>query len=180
MEPLLLRQATDNYRSYRNEFIAWMRRKYGACPEEAKDAFQDAICVFYEQGASGVLGGLSGSLKTYLFAIGRNKLLTRLRSRTIHGNHSAAYAIHMERDGPASAQQNMERQEDLEKLREELGRLAPDDRRILELFYVERMDMVSIAEAMGYKNANVAKKKKCIALKRLMEKARKGFMTMMP
>ena len=179
MEPLLLHQARENYRTYRNEFIAWMRRKYGACPEEAKDAFQDAICIFYEQGASGALGDLNGSLKTYLFAIGRNKLRTRSRSKVIHGNHSAAYATHIGGVEVATAQQNMERQEDLENLRVELEKLAPDDRRVLELFYVERMDMQSIADAMGYKNANVAKKKKCIALKRLMDKARKGFMTMM-
>ena len=47
------------------------------------------------------------------------------------------------------------------------------------MYYVERMDMATIAEAMGYASANVAKKKKCIALKRLMEKVKGGMMLLL-
>jgi len=61
-------------------------------------------------------------------------------------------------------------------VREHLEKLSAADKRVLELYYVERMDMKTIAETMGYASANVAKKKKCIALKRLMEKVKGGLM----
>jgi RNA polymerase sigma factor (sigma-70 family) len=173
---ILIEEATSNYRRHRNAFIAWVRKDLNIGTEEAKDAFQEAICAVYEQQALGRLNGFKGNLRTYLFAIGRNQLLTRLRDETIRGNHSAPYAIHMEGMTHANAQETMEREEDLEKVRAELDRLGPDDKRVLELYYIDRMNMRTIAEKMGYKNANVAKKKKCIALKRLMDQVRNGMM----
>lgn len=171
-----IEEATTRYRQHRNAFLAWARKELGVNEEDAKDAFQEAICVLFEKDRMGGLSSLNGDLRTYLFAIGRNQLLSRLRSQTISGNHSGTYAIHIQGMAPATAQERMEREEDLEKVRNELENLSPDDRRVLELYYIDRLDMRSIAETMGYKNANVAKKKKCIALKRLMEKVKKGMM----
>lgn len=175
----LLEEAAGHYRQYRNAFLAWARKEFGVGADEAKDAFHDAICAFYEQQAAGRLDGFNGNLRTYLFAIGRNHLLTRIRSESIRGNHSAPYAIHMSGISQSNAQETMERDEDLEKVRTELDRLGPDDKKVLELYYIDRLDMRRIAEEMGYKNANVAKKKKCIALKRLMDQVKRGMMLMM-
>ncbi len=175
----MFEEAARQYRQHRNAFIAWARREFGVDADEAKDAFQDALCAVYEQEAAGRLAQFNGNVRTYLFAIGRNHLLTRIRSQAIHGNHLAPYAIHMEGLSHANAQETMERDEDLEKVRAELERLSPDDKRVLELYYIDRLDMRGIAETMGYKNANVAKKKKCIALKRLMDQVKKGLMMML-
>lgn len=173
-EPLT--DAAAHYRQHRDAFTKWARNQFGAETEEARDAFHEAVCVYYEQLASGRLDGFSGNVRTYLFAIGRNHLLTRVRSQAIRGNHSAPYAIHVQGLAQASAQETMEREEDLDRVRAELDRLGPDDRRVLELYYIDRLDMRTIAETMGYKNANVAKKKKCIALKRLLDQVKKGMM----
>ena len=172
-------EVAAHYRRFRNEFVAWGSRNYSADAEDAKDVFQEALLVFYEQRQGGQLAAFSGNIKTYLFAIGKNLLLTRLRKSRIAGNHSERYAIHVHGQHTPDAQERMERDEDLSKVREHLDKLSPADKRVLELYYVERMDMVAIAEAMGYASANVAKKKKCIALKRLMEKVRGGLMMLM-
>jgi RNA polymerase sigma factor (sigma-70 family) len=171
-----LNEAAAQYRQHRDAFESWARKQFGAGREEARDAFHEAVCVYYEQRASGRLDSFTGNVRTYLFAIGRNHLLTRVRSELIRGNHSAPYAIHVQGMAQASAQETMEREEDLERVRAELERLGPDDRRVLELYYIDRLDMRGIARTMGYKNANVAKKKKCNALKRLMDQVRKGMM----
>lgn len=173
----MLAEAADHYRQHRNAFIAWARNEFGVDPEEAKDAFQEAVCIFCEQQASGRLGEVP-NVKTYLFAIGRHKILSHLRSKKIRGNHLNGYAIHMGHGQTMTAQEIMERNEDLEKVKAELERLSDDDRRVLQLYYIDRMDMREIAEAMGYKNANVAKKKKCIAMKRLMDHVKKGIVPM--
>jgi RNA polymerase sigma-70 factor (ECF subfamily) len=171
-KPDPIQLAAEHYRQYRNAFISWARNEFGVGTEEAKDAFQEAVCIFHEQQFNGRFDGPHGNVRAYLFSIGRHKLLSHLRSKKIHGNHLNGYAIHMEGHQP-TAHDQMERNEDLEKVRRELEMLLPDDRRVLQLYYVERMDMRAIAEAMGYKNANVAKKKKCIALKRLMDQMKK-------
>ena len=180
LEPVHAEQeVAAHYRRYRNEFMAWAWKNFSAEAEDAKDVFQEALLVFYEQRQSGQLDGFGGNIKTYLFAIGKNLLLTRLRKARIIGNHSERYAIHVNGQHTPDAQERMERDEDLSKVREHLEKLSPADKRVLELYYVERLDMKAIAEAMGYASANVAKKKKCIALKRLMEKVKGGLMMLM-
>lgn len=170
-------EAAIHYRANRNNFIGWARKHLGTDPEEAKDAFQEAVCTYYELKSIGRLAGFKGEIRTYLFAIGRNQLLTRIRSKRIAGNHSAPYAIHIQSDISPDVQQQLERAESLQQVLQELERLSMDDRRVLELYYIERQDMHSIAAAMGYKNSNVAKKKKCIALKRLMDSLHRKVMT---
>jgi RNA polymerase sigma factor (sigma-70 family) len=169
-------EVAAHYRRFRNEFVAWAGKHFSAGAEDAKDMFQEALLVFYEQRRSGQLDGFNGNIKTYLFAIGKNLLLTGLRRSRIAGNHSDRYAIHVQGHHTPDALERMERDEDLSKVREHLEKLSAADKRVLELYYVERMDMKTIAETMGYASANVAKKKKCIALKRLMEKVKGGLM----
>ena len=172
-------EVVAHYRRFRNEFVAWAGKNFSAEAEDAKDVFQETLLVFYEQRQSGQLDAFTGNIKTYLFAIGKNLLLSRLRKSRIAGNHSERYAIHVQGHHSPDVQERMERDEDLSKVREHLEKLSPADKRVLELYYVERMDMATIAEAMGYASANVAKKKKCIALKRLMEKVKGGMMLLL-
>ena len=61
-----------------------------------------------------------------------------------------------------------------ELVRQRLAELKPDDRRVLELYYLEGNNMDAVAEAMGLKNRNVAKKKKHYALQRLIALVRVG------
>lgn len=179
-EPTLAEQeVAAHYRRFRDEFVAWAGKNYSADTEDAKDVFQEAILAYYEQRLGGNLDGFSGNIKTYLFAIGKNMLLSRLRRSRIAGNHSERYAIHVNGQHMPDTQERMERDEDLGKVQAEMEKLSPADRRVLELYYVDRMNMADIATAMGYASANVAKKKKCIALKRLMEKVKSGLMLLM-
>lgn len=171
----LIEEAAGHYREHRDAFVAWAGDRFGAGAEEARDVFQETLCIFCEQAADGRLNGFDGQLRTYLFAVGRNILLTRFRSARIRGDHSMRYAIHVQGVHQPNAQETMEREEDLERVRKELSALGEDDRRVLELYYDQRLNMQEIAELMGYKNANVAKKKKSIALKRLMERVKRGM-----
>ena len=179
-EPTIAEQeVAAHYRRFREEFVVWAGKNYSADPEDAKDVFQEAMLAYYEQRLGGQLDAFSGNIKTYLFAIGKNMLLSGLRKSRIAGNHSERYAIHVNGQHMPDTQERMERDEDLSKVREQMEKLSPADKRVLELYYVERMNMADIATAMGYASANVAKKKKCIALKRLMEKVKGGLMMLM-
>lgn len=64
-------------------------------------------------------------------------------------------------------------------MRQRLAELKPDDRRVLELYYLEGKDMDAVAEALGLKNRNVAKKKKHFALQRLIALVRSAKMLLL-
>src|SRR6188768_1114045 len=67
------------YETYRTEFLRWIM-KYRCSADEAKDAYQFAVLTFYENIVSGKLTVLNSSEKTYLFAIGKNKIMEMARA----------------------------------------------------------------------------------------------------
>ena len=69
------------YILYKTPFLSWAAPRFSLSEAELTDCWQDSIIAFYEQVASGKLQTLDVALKTYLFAIGRNKVLHLLRSK---------------------------------------------------------------------------------------------------
>lgn len=175
MEPTL--QAARNaghawyralYTEHRNAFVKWAQQHYAVREEEARDAFQEAVIVLYRKAQGGDLSNVNCSLRTYLFAVGRNQLLTRLRVlRKQEALHEEFHGI--PDDAMATnAMDHQEREATAELVRQRLAEMKPDDRRVLELYYLEGKDMDAVADALGLKNRNVAKKKKHFALQRLI------------
>jgi RNA polymerase sigma-70 factor (ECF subfamily) len=186
MEPTL--QAARNadhawyralYSAHCGAFVKWAQQHYAVREEEARDAFQEAVIVLYRKAQGGDLSNVNCSLRTYLFAVGRNQLLTRLRVlRKQEDLHEEFLGIPDE----ALATNAMERQEKeatAELVRQRLAEMKPDDRRVLELYYLEGKDMDAVAEALGLKNRNVAKKKKHFALQRLIALVRSAKMLLL-
>ncbi|MCA8833251.1 RNA polymerase sigma factor [Hymenobacter pini] len=70
-------------RLYAQSFPAVRRyvQQRGGSAQDAKDVFQDALVLFYEQAVSGQLQ-LSASASTYLFAVSRNRWKQELSRRT--------------------------------------------------------------------------------------------------
>ena len=62
------------YSEFRTSFIQWATEYYHISEEDAVDAFQDSVIVFYSNVASGKLKTLEASVKTYLYAIGKRKI----------------------------------------------------------------------------------------------------------
>ena len=67
------------YDLYRSEFIHWCTTNYSTDEESAADIFQDTVIAFYYNIRNGLLRELSSSVKTYLFAIGKNLALKKIR-----------------------------------------------------------------------------------------------------
>jgi RNA polymerase sigma-70 factor (ECF subfamily) len=67
------------YKQYRSEFLSWSNRNFNIGDEASADLFQDTIINLRKNIVKGNLTNLTSSLKTYLFAIGKNLALTRLK-----------------------------------------------------------------------------------------------------
>jgi RNA polymerase sigma-70 factor (ECF subfamily) len=69
----------DLYKLYRNEFVVWSCKEFSANEEQAKDAFQEAILDFNDNIIRGYLTEFSSSVKTYLFQIGKHKVVNLIK-----------------------------------------------------------------------------------------------------
>lgn len=157
------------YKNYREEFISWIIKNYSCTLEDAKDIYQFSILTFYENILSERLTQLDSSVKTYLFAIGKNKALELNKS-------SNRYNLQFESNLIASPTENHEdhllKESNLEKVEKCLQTLGDPCKKLLILYYYKRKSMEQIAKILDYKNTDTAKnlKYKCLQrLKRLFD-----------
>ncbi len=161
----------DIYKLHRNEFISWARKNFKATNEQAKDAFQESVLDFYQNVKSGQLSHLTSELKTYLFQIGKYKLLNVKKKearltyldvlQVIEGGELETF---MEEENNAYNKEQISRA---------IEGLPEDCKKVLKLFYFQEYDMESIAREMGYANSATAKSKKALCMKKLMVELKK-------
>lgn len=153
------------YESYRDEFVSWAIRNHQISIEEAKDIFQEAIVGLYKNVKGGKADSLESSIKTYLFGIGKNIILNLLKRK---GIETKVYEQFTESQ---SESHDYYDREHLVSLVSRIYRaLGSPCKEVLELYYERGFDMESVAMRLGYKNADVAKKKKYECLKSLEER----------
>lgn len=126
--------------------------------EDARDIFQEAMVVLYEQARDGKLPENS-SLKTWIYAICRNKWLRQLEK-----NSRQSRFTDFEDFDESIAAEETEDSNVHALLRESLSRLGVGCRKLLLLFYYFKKSMEEIATELNYTNADNAKsqKYKCI------------------
>ncbi|MFO7617501.1 MAG: sigma-70 family RNA polymerase sigma factor [Bacteroidales bacterium] len=161
------REALENiYTMYRKGFIQWTVNTWRITQDEAVDLYQQSILAMYENIASGRLASISGTIRTYLFAIGKNKVheLQRYHGRILLSEDPWTGA---REEDPGADPGNRERLIALSRAC--LDKLGEPCREILESFYYCRKSLDQIARSMGYKNEQTAKNQKYKCLLRLRE-----------
>lgn len=161
-------QAVDwLYRMYRSEFINWAMRKYSLEENSSVDVFQETVISFYYNARQGKLSNLQSSIKTYLFAIGRNLILKHFRKHQLEVATDDFGSVSL-----AGVEMNiLESNEQKSIMARLLNKLGEPCQQLLTLFYFNNYTMESIAETMGYKNDKVAKSQKVRCLKELKKEA---------
>jgi RNA polymerase sigma-70 factor (ECF subfamily) len=154
-------QLESIYKAYKFEFIAWITRNYSCTEEEAKDVYQFAILTFYDNINKGRLVELQSSIKTYLFAIGKNKILEykKVASRFQSKDENEIADI------PEIDNWDTDlREKNLSLVERCLEKLGDPCKSLLQLYYYHGMSMDDITDKMEYKNRLTTKnlKYKCI------------------
>lgn len=152
------------YAAYRADFVAFARG-YGLGAELAVDVWQDAIIAFYENVVGGKVAELRCSLKTYLFSIGKYRVVDELRRQGRQASFKA--------DGHALVElvpaERFQPQEVNERLDTAVARLGEKCRRLLTLFYYDNFAVDAIANRLGYANENTVSAHKSRCMKKLRE-----------
>ncbi|MEM6523123.1 MAG: sigma-70 family RNA polymerase sigma factor [Bacteroidota bacterium] len=159
------------YDLYRSEFIHWCMNNYSTDQAGAADLFQDTVIILYQNIRNHVLQELNSSLKTYLFSIGKNLALKKLRKETrmvVNEKVLELNATHINYD----VFEESDKKRVVAKLMDDLGEPC---RSILNLFYFHRFTMDAIAERLGYKNENVVKSQKLRCFNTLRKLALEQF-----
>ncbi len=156
------------YKTYRGEFISWLCGRFKCPEEEAREIYQVTILTFYNNIMGGKLTKLNSSIKTYLFAIGKYKMLEQYKA-TQKYSHNMDLAI---ADEDYEEEDTYERSlQEVEKCLDKLGEPA---KTLLELYYYHGYSMEKIAEILHYKNAKTAKNlkyKSLLKLKKIFKEA---------
>ena len=158
-------QALDQfYEEHREAFVQFAGR-YNLPLEDVLDAYQDAVIAMFEQVAQRRLTQLTSAVRTYLFAIGKNKLVDKLRlkGKEMPLNDEAFQLL----DNNSEAERKIELQHRQQLIKEALDQLGDPCKRLLLLFYYQRYSIEAICQAMGYNSNNVVKANKSRCMKKL-------------
>ena len=151
------------YRCFRMPFLRFARN-YSIEQESVLDCFQEAVIGLYENLVNKKINHLDNSIKTYLFAIGKNKLLNSInRSRR---PESIDEIKEITDDGIPDIDYSG-------KIRSALKELGESCKEILIKFYYEHYSINAIMHDLDYKNENTVKAHKSRCLKKLREVFRK-------
>ncbi len=156
------------YKTYQGEFVSWLCARFKCQEEEAREIYQVTILTFYNNIMGGKLIKLNSSIKTYLFAIGKNKMLEQYKA-------VQKYTRNVELSFPdEDYEENDSYERSLQQVEKCLEKLGEPARTLLELYYYHGYSMEKIAGILHYKNAETAKNlkyKSLVKLKKMFREA---------
>ena len=161
---VLLRQL---YEEFRSEFEIWITRNYKCDHDMIADIYQQAFTTLYYNIKEGRLTELTSSIKTYLFAIGKNLLRDHYK---VSSRRKEIMQVAIDTNNiDNNILEHYERSEMKETVRNLLNIIGEPCKTVLELFYLKGFAMDAIAAEMNYKTEQVAAKRKFICLKQMRE-----------
>ncbi|GGH34304.1 RNA polymerase subunit sigma-24 [Mangrovimonas yunxiaonensis] len=164
------RTQREVYEANRDKFLNFAKR-YALSEEDVIDVYQDAYIIFYNNIVSGKLEVLTSSISTYLFSIGKNLIMDRLRKqkRQLKTNDYTHLVQDETSDLSALDLEPEALSEEQELLRTHFGTLGKKCQEILTLFYYRGFTISEILEFSDYNSENVIKSQKSRCLKTLRE-----------
>jgi len=151
------------YQHYEISFRNWLLKNHTIDAETCTEIFQASMVILFEKVKHDPNFTLTSSLKTYLFAIGKNKAFEYLKAKQRHSNLTIEeFTLRDDSDESMTSQEDYESK--LEKMNKVLDLLGEPCYSLLKLFYYEKLSWTEIASTLGYSNDHSAKnmKYKCL------------------
>ena len=153
------------YETHRVTFIQWIIKNYSIDEELAVELYQKAFITFYYNIKEGKLTELSSSIKTYLFAIGKNLVREHFKTGQKFVDDKQLELEQVEDSITSKYEKNAKK----ESIKNYLQRIGEPCKTVIELFYFRHYSMEAIANELGYKDERIAAKRKFICLRQLKE-----------
>jgi RNA polymerase sigma factor (sigma-70 family) len=156
----------DVYKTYRTEFINWATAHYTCTRDEACDVYQAVIITLYDNIKNRKLEHLNGTIKTYLFAIGKYKILELRRADSKFNIQATVDEIEL---AEVHDWEQEKKESDLYRVELAMQKLGEPCKTMLELYYLHGMGFDELAKHLNYKNSGTIKNLKCRCLARLRQ-----------
>lgn len=160
------------YNRYKEDFVRWSGFRYNLDEEDALDIFQEVVISLYENVKRGKLDRINYKLKTYLFAIGKNMIINRIKYDQRY-DHAADPVDEVQIFN--TAEKDIEINDRHRFLIEHLQNMGEPCFSILKLFFYDSFTMEAIAHNLNYKNADVVKSQKLRCINELRKKVKSRF-----
>lgn len=159
------------YEENRRKFLSFAR-KYNLSDEENKDIYQDTYIVIYDNVMKGKIKDLGGSFGGYLFGVGKNLILKRLRenknNNTVPFELTAAIKTgELGSDFEINAETASPRQA---LMLDQLDALGEKCQELIRSYYYKGLSIKEIMKNENYASENVVKSAKSRCLKLLKER----------
>lgn len=152
------------YNSYYHEFISFACGNFKVSREVAADIYQESFIALYQNIQNGKLTNFSVSLKSYLFHIGKHKLMNHHRNQSTH-RHEEISDLHFN-IMHCESKDWIQKQEITYKTVLQMNEPCST---VLTLYYWEKQSMAEIARRMEYKSEQVAANRKSLCMKKLKQ-----------
>ncbi|GJM29772.1 MAG: hypothetical protein DHS20C17_24070 [Cyclobacteriaceae bacterium] len=153
------------YKQNRDSVINWITRKHRCSLEEAKDIYQDAIVIFYNNAVKGKISEINFSISSYLHEVVRRQFLSKLKK---DNRMNRGFMDLVEDRSDANQEDDLHYQMKMEIVYKAMQELSEACKKLIELRYFTNLSMEHICEQLGYKNPDTAKnlKYKCMRILR--------------
>ncbi|MBW8051205.1 MAG: sigma-70 family RNA polymerase sigma factor [Cytophagales bacterium] len=147
------------YKKYYRMMVKMIIRNSGT-EDEAKDIYQEALIVFWQNVTKGKFV-LTSKISTYLYSICQNLWRKELERKSRFSNEEIdIYTKKFGVELKSSKILDIDRKEKTAIINQCIQQLSETCRKILTYYYFEQLSMKKIAEMMGFANADTAKTKK--------------------
>lgn len=151
------------YLKHRKDFFKYASG-FSIHQEDIADIYQDSIIVLYDNIISGQLKELTSSLKTYLFSIGKYKILNFIKLK----NRNQSFTDDSLIECLPSHDEHIN-EEQISLFINAYQLLGPKCQKILRLFYYEGLSLNEIKKFMTYSSTDVVKSQKSRCIKQIKD-----------
>jgi RNA polymerase sigma-70 factor (ECF subfamily) len=153
------------YKEHRDTVINWITHKHSCSLEEAKDIYQDAIVIFYNNAAKGKISEINFSIGSYLHEVVRRQFLNKLKKEN---RMSRGLLDLLQAPDNTNIESEHLFEQKLEVVHQAILELSEACQQLIKLKYFANLDMQAICDQLGYKNPETAKnlKYKCMRILR--------------
>ena len=165
--------ANKLYNLHVNAFFYWARKTYPQFPhEELADIYQESFITFFYQIREGTLTKITSSVKTYLFAIGKNRMRNELRKRSKfveppQDPWEEGKDVINDLGMDLSIMERYQHQHQASVVKQILAQIGEPCKTVLELAFFHRYTPEAIAAHMNYTSEASARVRKVKCLRQL-------------
>lgn len=160
------------YKEHRIVFTSWFIKNYNLSSDDAIEIYQNSFTIFYFNVRNGKITELNSSLKTYLFAIGKNLMKERNRSNIKNSKFDFDIEkVHSENNSfvVGNILDEYLKSNQIILVRNLLEKIGDPCRKLLTLIFIKDYSYDSVVQEMNYSDERVARKRKSVCLQKMRD-----------